>query len=165
MGACRGFSIIELLIYSALSIFLVILVLQFLTIFERFVIGRSGEALYLTSIHAGIDSIARDCASAPADPRLWTKEQPATIMWQCQSGVLGFAFEPDKLVRISRSRDKTGRLRAPARSTILNHVQGAFTIHRSQDLITMITVSFEAQYCNRIFSMNKQVCLHEGVVL
>ena len=98
------------------------------------------------------------------DPRLWVIEQPDKIMWQSDQGVQGFAFESEKLARISRSRDSTGRLPAPVHTTILNHVQGTFTMHRSQDLVSMITISLTAHYSNSIFSMNKQVHLHEGVV-
>jgi hypothetical protein len=164
MGISRGFSLIEMIIYATLSIFLVMLVLQFLSNFQRFALGRSGTALYVTSLNACIDSMSRDCASAPADTRLWISMQPDTIMWKCQQGVQGFAFDNDRLMRISRSVDGSGRLRAPAHSTLLNHVNGTFTITRSQDLVSIITITLNALYNNRVFSSNKQVYLHEGIV-
>lgn len=164
MGVYKGFSIIELLVYCTLSIFLVILVMQFLGTFERSVIARAGEALYQTCLYAGIDSIARDCSSAPADPRLWLRERPDKIMWQCEQGVLGFAFEQEKLVRISRSLDTAGLLRAPAYSTIVNNVKGSFIIHRSNDLISMIDITLRAHHRDTVLRMTKHAYLHSGAV-
>lgn len=164
MGIQRGFSIIELLIYSALSIFIVVLVLQFLTTFERFVVGRSGAALYLTSLYAGIDSMCRDCASAPASPSLWKNEQSQCIMWQDEQGQQGFEFVHNRLVRISRSFDSSGQLKASAYSTLLNNVEGSFAVCRSHNLITQINISLTAHYHNTVMTIDKHVHLHGGLV-
>ena len=161
---CKGFSLIELLVYSALSIFLVVLVFQFLALFERLVIGRSGEALYQTSLYVCIDSIVRDCAAAPADPRLWSSEQPHKIMWQNEQGLQGFECTHGTLVRVSRSRDSSGILRAPVYSTLLHNVEGSFTVYKTNNLVSMVGIALTARYRTTVLTMNKAVYLHAGVV-
>ena len=165
MGNQKGFSVIELLIYSALSIFIVVLVLQFLTTFERFVIGRSGAALYLTSLYAGIDSICRDCASAPANPILWKSEEPQRIIWQDEQGAQGFEFVHNTLVRVSRSLDNKGQLKAAAYSTLLHNVEGSFALHRSNNLVSSINISLTAHYRDTVMVIDKHVNLHGGLIL
>ena len=164
MGMQKGFSVIELLIYSSLSIFIVVLVLQFLVTFERFVIGRSGAALYMTSLYAGIDSMSRDCASAPANPLLWKSAQPQRIIWQDELGQQGFEFLHNKLVRVSRSIDRNGQMKAPAYSTLLHNVEGLFAVNRSNNLVSSINISLKAQYHDTVVTIDKRVNLHGGLV-
>ena len=163
MGSLNGFSLMEMLIYTALSILLVVLVLQFVSMFQRLVVARSGAALYLTSLYAGVDSMVRDCALAPADPRLWTYEQQNKIMWQSDYGVQGFAFDKATLMRISRSRGSDGQLKAPVYTPLVHDVQGSFVICRSRDFVATIGIVLTAHYRDNVYSMNKYVHLREGV--
>lgn len=159
-----GFSMIELLIYSTLSVFLVVIVLNYMSRFERFVIGRSGRSLYLTNLYAGMDSMVRDCAAAPADPSMWTVESPDKIMWKNRIGVLGFAIEKNKLIRIFRSIDPQGRLRGTVSSMIVNDVQGFFAVEKSKKLISAVFISLTVQNQSYPYQIEKRVYLNEGVI-
>lgn len=161
----NGFSIIELLVYSAASFFLVVIMMQFLSRTAQFILARSGESLYLASVYAGMDSMVRDCICSPADPKLWINEQPDKIMWQHGQGVLGFIFEHNKLLRVSRSRDIHGQLRSPTYSPLIHNVQGSFTINKSRGYFSIITISLTVHYGDRYWLMNKRIGLFNGVVL
>ncbi len=164
MSNSRGFTIIEVLLYMVLSTLLVVLAMQALATFERLVISRSGFAVYKAALYAGIDSMVRDCSRAPAEPQMWVINRSDTITWQTDYGVEGFTIKHGTLMRVSRSRDQKGKLRAPYSSTLLTQVHGSFTVYRSHNFISMIHLALTARFRDMQISIFRNIRLHEGIV-
>lgn len=155
---------IELLVYASLSIFFVMIIMQFFSQYERDMVNSSSEAFRIACVQAALDAIVRDCASAPADLRMWPRAERESIAWKSQQGIQGFSFVHDRLVRVSKKINKAGKLQAASYSTLLNGVQGNFSITKSQGYVSALTIIVQSHVRNHIFSINKTVYLHEGVL-
>jgi type II secretory pathway component PulJ len=147
-----------------MSILLVLLIMQFLVNYQRNISHSSGAALSVAALNAALDSLMRDCASAPADVNMWLSREQEAIAWKTGPGVQGFSFVHNRLVRISRKLNRAGKLQAASYSTILNNVEGQFTLETSPNLVSAIVVNLHASSHDRTFSIKKTIYLHEGVI-
>lgn len=164
MQTVRGFSLVEILVYIALSVLLISLVLSFAAYFVASVRFCSAEAVYTAAINAGVDAIVRDCSSAPCDPIMWSNMKPDFLLWRCSLGYVGFAFRHGGLMRISRSIDATGQLLAPVYVPLLKNVRGSFAIDMMQGRVVAVNLLLEWFLGKKYYSIQKKVYLHEGIV-
>lgn len=160
----NGFSLIELLVYAALSMFMVVLVMRFFSFFALMACKNSKQAVFETSCNAGLDVLVRDCAAAPADVRRWLFMQSDLIAWKRPFGIEGFSLQNGKLIKMYRAIGDNGLLQNPAYSTLLQYVQGNFSINQSRGFVISIHISLKTNFNNQTRSIDRLVYLKEGLV-
>jgi prepilin-type N-terminal cleavage/methylation domain-containing protein len=145
---CRGFTLIELLVYIAVTSCLVVTVMHFTSIAQRSITMQQNIAIMQTGVYASLDSLARACAQAPSDLCRWVINEPSSIAWVAQDQSLGFEFKHGDLMRISRSKERSGRYKMSCNSLLIPRVKGSFHVHSQAGYVTAVDMTLYTKSSN-----------------
>lgn len=160
-----GFSLIEVLIYCALSSFLVVLAMHVMVSFQHKVIAQQMAATYQATLYSGLDSFARICRQAPAWGTSWHDTGPTKISWSTDTDITEFLFDKKRLMHVVRVKDSFGKLGAPAYSVVLSDVEGSFTVDSNNGSVMAVHLVLNASRMGKGVHISKDVTLVAGQII
>jgi hypothetical protein len=160
----RGFSLIELLVYSAVTCCLVVTVIHFTSIVQRDVAMLQNMAIAQTGVYAGLDSLARACAQAPGDLGKWFINEPQSVGWVAGGEQLWFVFKDGNLVRISCTRERLGKCRMACSSLLIPHVKGSFHVCSAAGSVLSVEVRMCAELPNS-WTITRRYAVRSGRIV
>ena len=134
----HGFSLIECMLYCAITAFFLVLSTQSMVGFIRAVLGQQREALRTITVLSAIDGIARVCRSAPSQRHQWRCVTDSQISWADDKGMCAFQFYNKRLLHIVRTKDVSGQLLSPAYAVLLVDVEGSFQVDVVGAVVTCV---------------------------
>ncbi|HML19095.1 MAG TPA: prepilin-type N-terminal cleavage/methylation domain-containing protein [Candidatus Dependentiae bacterium] len=161
MSNRRGFTLIELLVYTVVTSCLVITVMHFTSIVQRNITMQQNVAIVQTGVYASLDSLARACAQAPSDMCRWVINEPSSISWVAQDQGIGFEFKHGDLMRISRSKDRSGSYKMSCSSLLIPRVKGSFHVLSQAGYVMAIEMTLHAESSNP-WSMTRKFLVRSG---
>lgn len=159
------FSLIEFMIYSAISLFLVVLIMHVIVSFEGSVVASQASATYNASLYIGLDNFVRLARQAPMERNKWGLTGTDSISWTSPHGLTKFAFAKKKLLYISRTYDSQGKLQVPVTSVLATQVEGSFFIESHADRVIAIHLALTATTTNKILHIRKEIPLIIGQLI
>jgi type II secretory pathway pseudopilin PulG len=140
----QGFTLVELLVYTVVSSFLVVTVMHVVSIIQRHVAAQQRVSIVQAGVYACLDSFAYSCAQAPCSMQHWIIHEPHSIGWITHEGKLIFEFKHDALMRIFSARDQFGLYKQSCSSLLIPHVKGSFHVCSNDGCV--VSVNLELQH-------------------
>lgn len=131
-----GFSLIELLLYLAMSSMCVLVVCCWASQILSSSVPLRLQQTVDSALLAAVDCCTRDLWSAPSDSAAWLHTDTDWIEWQQGDTTIGYRLSNHSLMRIVSSR--TSRRHASQVAAAVH--AGAFTLHMQRDRVLGIVI-------------------------
>lgn len=95
----QGFILIELMIYSGLLIFIVVIVMSYAAQSHLHINKQIGESNLYAHMSVALDTFVSDVAQASSSKQLWKVATDKAHIWSTASGDIGWENTPKGLVR------------------------------------------------------------------
>ena len=161
----RGITLVELILYIALTSFVSVLFFTFIVREHIGLISKADELRLFVSANNALDVFRRDLQQAPCGKTLWKKFDKDCLIWRQDGKDICWHKKKDRLMRIEGLYDvASGRWKKAARSTVIIGVKNlelSFGANRD-NAISSVVVLLGVESRSNYFEINRNFFVKNG---